>query len=273
MLPLAPLLLPVGVASVADLADWVHSQPELKIPQPATHVNPVHDAWKNGITTYYQGKYAAANTFFQAAAKSNALFQAPQVFEQLIANRQANAGNEGNSNQPITISFLGLNLRDLTIVVFAVLGVLLGLVIVLLIRARTRRRRGRQEYDEAERRAELEAQRIAAMESRQNPHVNDLRCPNCGQPVMKGDDFCSNCRMALSPSESDYHVRLAPQPLVRTDSVMKPDLSLSTPEAHCPNCGVTVRKGASYCSNCRLSAHACTGTTNCSFHLCSVQAN
>src|SRR6266487_4081374 len=162
-----------GVTSVSDLADWVHKQPELKVPQPVTHMNPVHDAWKNGITTYYQGKYAAANPLFQAAAKSNALFQAPQVFEQLIANRQANADNEGSSNQPITISFLGVNLtiptlRNLAIPGFAVLGVLLVLVVVLLIRARTRRRRVFQEYDEAERRAELEAQRIAAMESTQN---------------------------------------------------------------------------------------------------------
>ena len=74
-----------GVASVSDLADWVHKQPELKVPQPVTHMNPVHDAWKNGITTYYQGKYAAANPLFQAAAKGNALFQAPQVFEQRIS--------------------------------------------------------------------------------------------------------------------------------------------------------------------------------------------
>ncbi len=230
-----------GVTSVSDLADWVHKQPELKVPQPVTHMNPVHDAWKNGISNYYQGKYAAANTLFQRAAKGNALFQAPQVFEQRIANRQANAGNEGNSNQPITISFLGVNLtiptlRNLAIPGFAVLGVLLVLVVVLLIRARTRRRRVFQEYDEAERRAELEAQRIAAMESTQNPQrsarpapsspppysanavtagalaASDLRCPNCGQTVMKGDNFCSNCRMALSPSESGYHVRLMPQP-------------------------------------------------------------
>jgi serine/threonine protein phosphatase PrpC len=35
-----------------------------------------------------------------------------------------------------------------------------------------------------------------------------LRCPQCGAPFRPGDNFCSQCRAALSPSNSGLHLRV-----------------------------------------------------------------
>jgi len=37
--------------------------------------------------------------------------------------------------------------------------------------------------------------------------ISDLRCPNCGQPVLPNNNFCSNCRAILSSTESGLHRR------------------------------------------------------------------
>jgi len=223
---------------LSNFSGWINGLPEFKTPHASTHTNPVQDAWKSGITAYFSKNYTAASTDFQTAVNHNAMFEGAQKFETL-SNSQIAASKEGGTtggNQPI---FTIPDLRSLVILACAIFGVLLVLVIVLLIRARVRRNRVFKDYNEAERRAELDAQRIAAMEASQDMQrsaqpaqssqaaaqppfargaagpgpvaVGDLRCPNCGHPVMRGDNFCSNCRMVLSPSESGHHMRILSQ--------------------------------------------------------------
>jgi serine/threonine protein phosphatase PrpC len=76
---------------------------------------------------------------------------------------------------------------------------------------------------EAELQAKMEAQRSAAQVEAQNRQKRQNRpllflpasvpCPNCGAAVKPDDNFCSNCCMALSPSESGYHIRAMKPPL------------------------------------------------------------
>ena len=40
--------------------------------------------------------------------------------------------------------------------------------------------------------------------------VRDMPCPQCGEPVARDANFCPNCRMLLSPSESGFHLRVRP---------------------------------------------------------------
>ncbi len=235
-----------AVASVSDFASWINSVPELKV----THVNPVQDAWKSGISAYFGKNYPAASAYFQTAVNANALFDGAKQFKLLsdnqIAASKQKSTTSGGSEQPIAVKFLGItfnfpDMRALALLACVIFGVLLLLVIALLIRGRTRRRRVFKDYNEAERRAEQDAQRIAAMEAAQGAQrsaqsaqssqaaaqppfaavggvgaspvaLGDLHCPNCGNPVMRGDNFCSNCRMVLSPSESGHHMRVMPQP-------------------------------------------------------------
>src|SRR5262249_21385948 len=39
----------------------------------------------------------------------------------------------------------------------------------------------------------------------------DLRCPRCGELVVHDANYCPNCRLLLSPSESGLHLRVHPQ--------------------------------------------------------------
>ena len=212
------------------------------------HTNPVYENWKTGINSYYQGDLLTARTAFQRAASGNALFATPGAFVQLInsrLNKKTSSSPQGSSS--ITVKFFGIQLTIpdkgmLIVLILAVLAVLLVLVVVLLIRARLlRRRRVLKDYAEAERRAEWEAQRITAMEDAQNQQdrqwaasspsspslpafapgrvrtsplaqSTNVPCPNCGAPVKPDDNFCSNCRMVLSPSESGYHMRAIKPP-------------------------------------------------------------
>ncbi len=242
---------------VTDLATVINALPALQpvtaiVSQPTPtplvpsaiaplHNNPVYENWKTGISSYYQGDLTTARTAFQKAENGNALFETPVAFEQLINSRLAkNSGSSPQgSSSSISIKFFGVQLtipdkKMLIVLILAILAVLLVLVVVLLIRARLlRRRRVLKDYAEAERRGELEAQRITAMEEAQNrqdrqqaassPVISafppgavrtsplartaTLPCPNCGAPVKPDDHFCSNCRMVLSATESGYHVR------------------------------------------------------------------
>ncbi|MBV9258768.1 MAG: protein phosphatase 2C domain-containing protein [Ktedonobacteraceae bacterium] len=242
--------LPVaGLASVINALPAIKGQTQtqlvnaietLSTPQPLApapispvHNNLVYENWKMGINSYYQGNYGAARTAFQKAENGNALFETPLAFEQLI-NSRLNKNGEGNTqtSSPITIKFP--DKKMLIVLILSVLAVLLVLVLTLLIRARfLRRHRLLKDYAEADRRADLEAQRIKAMEEAQNQQNRQpvpspaeapafsaarvrttplsrtatLPCPNCGAPVKPDDNFCSNCRMVLSPTESGYHMR------------------------------------------------------------------
>ena len=120
--------------------------------------------------------------------------------------------------------------------------------------------RFKKEQEGAEQRAEVEAQRIRKEEEARNAeqaqgqhvpspfatptpaaHVQempadsqpgpvDLRCPNCGYPYTKGENFCSNCRAVLAPSESGYHVRMMqPPPQPQAPAPPTPEIQPQSP--------------------------------------------
>jgi serine/threonine protein phosphatase PrpC len=210
------------------------------------HTNLVYENWKTGIAGYYQGDYKNARIAFQKAEQGNALFATPLAFVQLVNARLSKiASNETQPSSSITVKFFGVQLTIpdksmLIVLILAVLAVLLVLVITLLLRARLlRRRRVLKDYAEADRQADIDAQHIKAVEGAQSPQqpwpssvapafaagriktsplslAASMPCPNCGTAVKPDDNFCSNCRMALSPSESGYHMRvMPPQPPVQ----------------------------------------------------------
>jgi serine/threonine protein phosphatase PrpC len=252
---------------VAGLATVINALPDSKFPQPQqvnavesvptpkpstpsailpVHNNPVYENWETGITSYYQGDYTTARTAFQKAEQGNALFETPLAFTQLITNRLNQIkSKEAQPSSSITIKFFGVQLtipdkNMLIVLILAALAVILVLVVALLLRARfLHRRRFLKDYAEAERQANIEAQRIKAVEGAQGQPPQwappslafsggriktsplslaaSVPCPNCGAAVKPDDNFCSNCRMALSPSESGYHIRATkpPQPPVQ----------------------------------------------------------
>ena len=136
----------------------------------------------------------------------------------------------------------GLQLGGFTIGYMPLLGIvgLLALLALLVLfslltnRTRAQRKRVLQlELAEAERRATIEAERIAEMEAAQRtwaqapaspeqhatlqtepenhgqPKTN-LRCPRCGESVVPDANYCTNCRLLLSPTESGLHLRVRP---------------------------------------------------------------
>ena len=245
---LAPVIngLPGSKFPSLQLANAIENAPT---PTPATppsilpvHNNVVYENWKTGITNFYRGDYVTARTAFQKAEQGNPLFETPLAFTQLITNRLNKIkSQEAQPSSSITIKFAGVQLTIpdksmLIVLILAILAVLLVLVIALLLRARfLRRRRVLKDYAEAERQANIEAQRIKAMEGAQGQQpqwasptpafsggriktsplslATSVPCPNCGAAVKPDDNFCSNCRMALSPSESGYHIRATKPPL------------------------------------------------------------
>jgi serine/threonine protein phosphatase PrpC len=64
----------------------------------------------------------------------------------------------------------------------------------------------------------------------QEPPTLELRCPNCGQPIWPGDNFCESCSAELSPA------------LLSADSAV--------PVAQCPNCPGAPVSPEGYCENC-----------------------
>jgi serine/threonine protein phosphatase PrpC len=69
------------------------------------------------------------------------------------------------------------------------------------------------------------------------PPTVELRCPNCGQPVWVGDNFCESCSTELAPAllSGDRARPLAHCPTC-------PDASVS-PEGYCENCGHKMPSG------------------------------
>jgi serine/threonine protein phosphatase PrpC len=139
----------------------------------------------------------------------------------------------------------------------SVVGLLLLIAIVVVIslifgRSRMRKQRLQDEFAEANHQATLAAQRIQKEEEEQMlqkqswsqqptvqiqpqgsnpsltradvktaplPAVPELRCPNCGEPVVKGATRCPNCQLWLSPSESGMHYRLTTPQVIPPGSI------------------------------------------------------
>jgi serine/threonine protein phosphatase PrpC/DNA-directed RNA polymerase subunit RPC12/RpoP len=64
----------------------------------------------------------------------------------------------------------------------------------------------------------------------EEPPTIELRCPNCGQPVWPGDNFCESCSTELSPA------------LLSGDQAL--------PAASCPSCPDAAVTADGYCENC-----------------------
>ncbi|MBO0790815.1 MAG: protein phosphatase 2C domain-containing protein [Ktedonobacteraceae bacterium] len=154
---------------------------------------------------------------------------------------------QGGFTVPVLNLFLPLWL--ISIIALVVLVAILLLTSLLFGRSRKRRQALQEEYAEAERRATIEAQRISEMESQPRPWdqptvvpapagvstplaapqpgasqvgtgnlraappppAQALRCPRCNEPVQPGANYCPNCRLLLSPSESGLHLKVVPQ--------------------------------------------------------------
>jgi serine/threonine protein phosphatase PrpC len=123
------------------------------------------------------------------------------------------------------------------ILLFLALGGLLAALVIRSRRGQTNRL-SKAEWDEAERRAAVLAREIETMETArrdwaehqslsEQPTIpvqpqglqdktvmrktaTDLRCPRCGEPVVHDANYCPNCSLFLSPSESGLHLRVRP---------------------------------------------------------------
>lgn len=228
--------------------------------------NAVHDHWNQGIKAYYEEHdLASARNAFQQVASATSQFQGAQDFIQHInsvesTNRgQSNGKTAGPPNQQGGFTVPGTNFPLpfwlVSIIALVILVAILLLTSLLFGRSRRQRQRALQaEYVEAERRATIEAQRIADIEAGRpqawnqpaappmpapagagmqtpvlaqpgsaqvgvngvrsaisSPLVQGLRCPRCSEPVQSGANYCPNCRLLLSPSESGLHLKIVPQ--------------------------------------------------------------
>ncbi len=242
----------VPTFTAADIKAFLQKQPELA----GVQSNAVHDNWNTGITDFYQNNFSAANKAFEAAATANPQFQGAKDFAQRTAAASLQGGENGGpgsksaSPKGITIAGIPVPYLLLGIAALIVLAILLVLVSITFGRARALRvqhnRALKAEYAEAERRAAIDALRIAEQEAAQQqgwpPHspaqpgqppipiqgsmqtvplqTLDLRCPRCGEPVPPEANYCSNCRLPLIPTETGHHLSIAPQMPVAMSPVL-----------------------------------------------------
>jgi serine/threonine protein phosphatase PrpC len=233
----------VPTLTASDIKTFLQKQPELT----SLQTNAVHDNWNTGITDFYQNNFSAANKAFEAAAAANPQFQGAKDFAQRTAAASLQGGENGGpgtrsatSPKGITIAGIPVPYLLLGIAGLIVLAILLVLVSITFGRARALRvqhnRALKAEYAEAERRAAIDAQRIAEQEAAQQqgwpPQLSpaqppmpmpqggmqtvplqtlDLRCPRCGEPVPPEANYCSNCRLPLMPTETGHHLSVVPQ--------------------------------------------------------------
>ena len=218
-------------------------------PVQAVNTNALHDAWNSGVIDFYANNFAGAQTQFRNAAKPNPLFQAPNAFLKLPAvqgrgntgtsgsgrNGAPTAGRRASTEQSTNLFGLTIpNSQAMWLVIggVVILVLLLLLLSLALIRRQAQRRRELARFEEeqrvADQKAAKDAARIAEREKveRQQawqqppaPVINnagspaaDLRCPNCGQPVLPNDNFCTYCRAPLSPAEAGLQGRATTPP-------------------------------------------------------------
>ena len=242
-----------GSFSTTDISNFLQSVSDLKSPQP-THLNPLHDNWNKGVTDFYAKNYAAARTEFHNAGQANPQFRAAQAFETLAAQKASGGGigrgtptaTTGTGSTPTEGIDIGGGLI-IPYLVLSILGllVLIGIFVLASVRfgrARAQRKRDQErEIAEANRRAEIDAQRIrqAEMErqstlpiqqsalapnkasTKRPKRSRELPCPNCGKPVQADATFCTNCGALLAASESGLHMRVKP------DSPASPESPIS----------------------------------------------
>jgi serine/threonine protein phosphatase PrpC len=195
--------------------------------------NKVQDGWQRGMDAYNKGDYQTARAQFQLAITANPSFQAEQILAAPTVTPTASS-HSGNGQSDST--------NTIPIALMLVIGLLAVLIILLITLLRARHQRAlandpaeatrrtlKNDLAEAARRATIDAQQIAAMEATQQaktqqplyqqptqeslalaptqPIIEQLSCPRCGEIVPKGANYCSKCRLILSPTESGMHLR------------------------------------------------------------------
>ena len=209
--------------SSTEMSTFLRMQPALQQP----HQNLVHDNWNNGVTNYFQHHYIQARNEFQQVVATNTQFQGASYFAQLAA---AGALQNVENTVPDKTSTGGVHFLNIFIPywLISIIGLVLLVGILLLVTQflgrSKQRRRFKDEIDEANRQATIEAQRIKDMEALQREKVSqqptllpiepalatfslvpkhsgplavDQRCPRCNDPLLPGARFCSNCRLSL----------------------------------------------------------------------------
>src|SRR5258708_2007095 len=211
--------------------------------------NDVQSNWDTGIKPYYEKNYPAAQQALQNAERPNPQFKAPAAFLTLPAfislstsdkTKTPTAGHVGQptstaqSQSENSINVFGLKLPGSSLIWYILAGVLLLVILLIvfslmLVRKQNKHREELARFEEEAQRghakATADAQRMAKQEIQsQNPvparstvalnnqpHAQQakLACPNCGTAIQAGDNFCPNCRIPLSLSDSGLNVRLA----------------------------------------------------------------
>src|SRR5437879_4534897 len=211
--------------------------------------NDVQSNWNTGVKAYYAKNYPAAQQAFQNAERPNPQFKAPAAFLTLPAfissstsdktktpraapGRQPTSTPQSQSQNSINV--FGLQIPGSSLIWYILAGVLLLVILLIalsliLVRKQNRHREELARFEEEAQRvnakATADAQHMAKQEIQsQNPvparstitlgaqpngQQTKLACPNCSTAIKAGDNFCPNCRMPLSLSDSGLNVRLA----------------------------------------------------------------
>src|SRR5258708_17046526 len=211
--------------------------------------NEVQSNWDAGVKAYYAKNYPAAQQDLQNAEGHNPQFKAPAAFLTLPNFNSSSTSDKtktptaGHVGQPTStaqsqsensINVFGLKLPGSSLIWYILAGVLLLVILLIvfslmLVRKQNKHReelaRFEEEAQSGHAKATADAQRMAKQEIQsQNPvparstvalnnqpHAQQakLACPNCGTAIQAGDNFCPNCRIPLSLSDSGLNVRLA----------------------------------------------------------------
>jgi serine/threonine protein phosphatase PrpC len=211
--------------------------------------NDVQSNWNTGVKAYYAKNYPAAQQAFQNAERPNPQFKAPAAFLTLPAfissstsdktkTPQAGPGRQptltAQSQSENSINVFGLQIPGSSLIWYILAGVFLLVILLIalsliLVRKQNRHREEMARFEEEAQRvnakATADAQRMAKQEipsqnpvparstiilgTQPNAQQTKLACPNCGTAIKAGDNFCPNCRMPLSLSDSGLNVRLA----------------------------------------------------------------
>lgn len=203
--------------------------------------NQVHDRWRSGMDAFYRRDFSTAHTAFQAAYNANKQFVAAKNYGDLAAQsvvkvtKSTDTGTQslvGTTKDGLIVGGMDVPYWLMSIVGLVIVVLLLLILSIIVNRAR----KERKQEEEIEQTATIEAQRIAQLEALQRAARSpaqaapvqfspvqsdrvvaaalvspDLSCPRCGEPVPTDANFCSNCRLSLSPSESGLHLRVKPQ--------------------------------------------------------------
>lgn len=232
------------------LQDKIFAQPE----------NVVQQHWDTGITNFYEVKNTpAAHTEFQQLAALHTPFTGANDFAaqtevsvpNLTGKNTATTAQQGPVVIDLPSSTLSVGSFKVPLYPFLAFCLVVLIVLVtitsLMVKRAQRRHRIMTELAEAERKAAIDAQRIAEQEQQQQqawkqqaaalpadapavaaPAMANasarpaLHCPRCNEVVAPDANYCTNCRQVLAPSESGLHLRIPRQASVPTAPASAP---------------------------------------------------